>query len=53
MKPLELVETEGTKIVRLYLEKLELLNEKERAVLIDSINLLNKPVFVADSFNNV
>jgi hypothetical protein len=33
-------------IVKLYLEKLELMTNKERAVLIEAIELINKPIFI-------
>lgn len=33
----------------LYLEKLELLNERERKVLLDAIELWSKPVFYSTS----
>ncbi len=37
----------GMRIVELYLEKLEKLNDDERRVLIRTIDLLNHPVFIA------
>ena len=43
------IEYSGLKIVGLYLEKLELLNEQERAVITKTIDLLNHPVFVAEN----
>ena len=36
----------GQAIVFLYLNKLELLNDEERRVLIAAINLINNPLFV-------
>lgn len=36
-------------IIKLFLEKLELLTEKERAILIDSIKLLNNPVYYSNN----
>ncbi len=37
------VESPIVAITRLYLERLSLMNERERAVLIESINILNSP----------
>lgn len=39
---------EGIEIVGMYLEKLELLNEKERGILIQTIHLLNNPMYISD-----
>ncbi len=46
---MEKMETKGLKIIELYLEKLEKLNEKERAILIQTIDLLNHPIFVTNN----
>lgn len=34
-------------VVHLYLEKIEKLNDREREVLIETINILNHPIFVS------
>lgn len=39
-------EREGLAVVRLYLEKLELLTEKERSVLLETIDWLNHPILI-------
>lgn len=44
---MEELEMKNAEIPRLYLEKLELLNERERAVLIKVIELIANPMFVA------
>jgi len=36
-----------SEIVLLFIKKLELLNERERDVLIQSIHLMNNPMFIA------
>jgi len=41
---------DSLKIVRLYLEKIEILNERERATLIKTIEILNNPLFVVPGF---
>jgi hypothetical protein len=48
-KEMEEIKPNGLKTVELFLEKLEKLNEKERAVLIQTIDLLNHPIFVSPS----
>jgi len=45
---MEKLEYNGIEIVRLYLEKLELLTEEERRILIKTIDLLNHPVFISN-----
>ncbi len=43
---MEKLEMKGMRIVELYLEKLEKLNDDERRVLIRTIDLLNHPIFI-------
>ena len=43
---MEKLEYDGINIVFLYLNKLESLTDRERRVLIDAIELINKPMFV-------
>lgn len=42
------LEYKNIEIVRLFLEKVEKLNERERATLIKTIELLNTPVFISN-----
>lgn len=44
---MEKLEFVGMEIVRLYLVKLEELNEEERRVLIKTIDILNHPFFIS------
>jgi hypothetical protein len=48
IKPLQLTPetTKGLDIVVLFLQKLEMLNQKERAEIIKVIELLNKPLYL-------
>lgn len=46
---MEQLETKNLDIVRLFLEKLENLNEDERRVLIKSIDIINHTVFLVDA----
>lgn len=43
---MELIELKNAEIPRLFLEKLEKLNDKEREVLIQTIDLINRPLFL-------
>lgn len=42
------IEYKGLDIVKLFLEKLEKLNDKERAVIIRTIEMLNNPMFLTN-----
>lgn len=37
---------DALKVVRLYLEKVELLNPREREILLKTIDLLNHPLYI-------
>lgn len=43
---MEEINFKGISIVNLYLEKLEILNGREREVLIKTIDILNNPLFI-------
>jgi hypothetical protein len=47
-KDMEKIEYSGITIIKLYLQKLELLNDRERATLIGAIELINTPLFIAN-----
>lgn len=38
--------TVGIEVVRLFLEKIEILTDEERKTIIQTIQLINKPIFV-------
>ena len=42
------LEYNGMTILTLFLEKLEKLTDREREVVIQSIEMINKPIFVSD-----
>lgn len=46
---MEQLEFKHTDIVLLFLQKLEALNERERAVLIRTIEIINTPMFVTNA----
>lgn len=43
---------QSIEVVTLFLQKLEKLNDKERAVLITTIDLLNHPVFITNDLKS-
>lgn len=46
---MEQLETKNIDIVRLFLQKVEVLNETERAILIKTIEIINTPLFVTNT----
>ncbi len=47
MNEITQIENHGQRIVELYLEKVEKLTDRERAALIQTIELLNRPILVS------